>query len=59
MSASGRELKGAVGWGSASWSVPSRNRGKGELEAHVDLTANAWRVAEVRLVHHFQVKSGE
>jgi hypothetical protein len=32
---------------------------KGELEVYVDLTAKALRVAEGRLVHHFQVESGE
>jgi hypothetical protein len=32
---------------------------KGELEVYVDLTGKALRVAEGRLVHHFQVESGE
>jgi hypothetical protein len=32
---------------------------KGELEAYVNLTAKALRVAEGHLVHHFQVESGE
>jgi hypothetical protein len=29
---------------------------KGELKAHVDLTVKARRVAQGRLVHHFQVE---
>jgi hypothetical protein len=32
---------------------------KGELGAHVDLPAKAWRVAGVHLVDHFQEEIGE
>jgi len=32
---------------------------KGELEVYVDLTAKALWVAEGRLMHHFQMESGE
>jgi hypothetical protein len=30
-----------------------------EPGAHVDVTAKAWRVAAVRLVHHVQLENGE